>query len=96
MMFALFCCLSRLDDGPPWPRTGRLCVCNRFLRFTSNSRARGSNAAIAFSIFFRSFLNSARTRSIFKGSPQELEAFLSRECQGETQHPVLFHFQNKT
>jgi hypothetical protein len=70
MMFALFRCSSRDDKVACWARNGRLCSWDRLLRFTPNSRASGSKAAIAFSILFRSFFNSAKTRSIFKRIPQ--------------------------
>jgi hypothetical protein len=69
MMFALFRCSSRDDDVSCWARNGRVCIWDRLLRFTPNSRASGSKAAIAFSILFRSFFNSAKTCSIFKGIP---------------------------
>jgi hypothetical protein len=74
MMFALFRWSSRDDDVACWARNGRVCIWDPFLRFTPNSRASGSKAAIALSILFRSFFNSAKTCSIFKGIPQELAA----------------------
>ena len=94
MMFALFPCLRLIDDAGCVRWDFDLCRFDVLLRKFADCWANGSKAAIAFSIFRRSFFNSAKTCSIFKGPP-ELTAFLSRECQCETRTAFLFCFQNK-
>lgn len=93
-MFALFPCLRLIDDAGCVRWAFDLCRFDVLLRKFADCWANGSKAAIAFSIFRRSFFNSAKTCSIFKGPP-ELTAFLPRECRRETGNriPVLFSEQ---
>jgi hypothetical protein len=70
MMFALFPC-SPLDAEVECRVRDTRCRRSGCLpRFVAELRASRSKAAIALSILFRSFLNSAKTCSIFKRLPQ--------------------------